>query len=407
MNFDNNSDWIDKNFISAALKSFENCEEIEIIDFYVTPSENNQSSYNSVLYHASITYKQVIEIKHIFVVIKAQPFIENSQHDGDEKTFHTETQTYKILSEIQSLMHSIGDKEVLCPKLIYETIKPRPAIVLEDVNKSGFETMIEEIPMDFEFSKMVARKLGKFHAGSFYLQKQRKFSPSNFTFSIYQDFQCINMLFDKPLRIFIEVLSTWKGYEKFIEPLREFRKNFASQGVRSYTRNRGNFAFNVLNHGDFNARNVLFKKNEKNGKFCDMIMLDFQACVFATPAVDLTYALYNFLSDENRQKYRDEFLAIYHQQFVDSLKKFGYKKQPPSLIDLQVEMIRNGNLQVISAICLKYLSYFDYKTLEPDDLANGMRSIKEKAFNSDGFKKMISEELPRFLYCGIIPMEEL
>ena len=130
--------------------------------------------------------------------------------------------------------------------------------------------------------------------------------------------------------------------------------------------------------------------------------LDFQTCVFATPAIDLTYALYNFVSDSNRQKHRDEFIAIYHQQFVETLKQLGYQKHIPTLMDLQIEMLKNGNLQVITAICLKYLSYFDYKTLEPEDLTNGMRSIKVKAFNSDGFRKMISEELPRFLYSGII-----
>lgn len=130
--------------------------------------------------------------------------------------------------------------------------------------------------------------------------------------------------------------------------------------------------------------------------------LDFQTCVFASPAIDLTSAIYNFISDSNRPKRRDEFIAVYHKQFVDTLKEFGYQKHIPTLMELQVDMLRNGNLQVIASICMKYLSYFDCKRLEPEDLSNGMRSVKVKAFTSEGFRKMISEELPRFLHTGII-----
>ena len=80
------------------------------------------------------------------------------------------------------------------------------------------------------------------------------------------------MLFDKPLRIFIEIISTWNGFEKYIEPLKAFRKNFASLGLKSYKPHKGSTAFNVVNHGDFHSRNVLFKR-DVDGKFSDMIMV--------------------------------------------------------------------------------------------------------------------------------------
>lgn len=80
------------------------------------------------------------------------------------------------------------------------------------------------------------------------------------------------MLFDKPLRIFIEVLSTWKGYEKYIEPLKAFRKNFVSLGLKSYRPHKGSTTINVLNHGDFHSRNVLFRK-DMDGTLSDMIMV--------------------------------------------------------------------------------------------------------------------------------------
>lgn len=394
--------WMDEMFITSAICHFENNPQSKVLQFSIEPAKKTGGNrFESAVYRSSIIYCSNSIIDKIFTIIKTQPVIENEENLEDEAVFNVETSMYKILSKIQFLMQSIGDSDILCPRLFFQCMSPQPVIFLEDVNMSGFDQMIDTIPEDFEFSKMIARRLGKFHAGSFYLNKIKQFNHNYFTFSIYQDYQCINMLFDKPLRIFIELISTWKGFEQFVEPLKAFRKHFASLGLKSYKPNKGSAAFNVLNHGDFHSRNVLFKK-DIDGKLNDMIMLDFQTCVFASPAIDLTSALYNFLSDSNRIKHRDEFIAVYHKQFVNTLKQFGYNKHMPTLMDLQIEMLRNGNLQVITAICLKYLSYFDYKSLEPEDLTNGMKSIKIKAFNTEGFKKMISEELPRFLYNGII-----
>lgn len=50
-------------------------------------------------------------------------------------------------------------------------MEPQPVIFLEDVHMTGFDYMIDAIPENFEFSKMIARRLGKFHAGSYYLNK--------------------------------------------------------------------------------------------------------------------------------------------------------------------------------------------------------------------------------------------
>lgn len=46
-------------------------------------------------------------------------------------------------------------------------------IILEDVSVSGFDEIIKQPPTDFEVSKKIARRLAKFHAGSFYLQREK------------------------------------------------------------------------------------------------------------------------------------------------------------------------------------------------------------------------------------------
>jgi len=50
---------------------------------------------------------------------------------------------------------------------------PKPVIMLEDVKVNGFDTMIPSIHDDFEISKIIVKRLAKFHAAGFYLQDEK------------------------------------------------------------------------------------------------------------------------------------------------------------------------------------------------------------------------------------------
>lgn len=111
------------------------------------------------------------------------------------------------------------------------------------------------------------------------------------------------------------------------------------------------------------------------------------------------------MSEENRRAHRDEVIAIYYQHFVAALNKFGYTKAPPSLLDLQVEMLRNGHLEVVIGICMSFFFFIDFSSLgesgidfDPVSPGPGMR----KMFQVAGFKEYILRELPRWCNNGFI-----
>lgn len=52
-------------------------------------------------------------------------------------------------------------------RLIYQTNQPATIIVLEDIRVDGFDTI--NIPKDLHTSKMIFRRLAKFHAVSYFL----------------------------------------------------------------------------------------------------------------------------------------------------------------------------------------------------------------------------------------------
>ena len=109
-------------------------------------------------------------------------------------------------------------------------------------------------------------------------------------------------------------------------------------------------------------------------------------------------ALYNFVSSENR-KHRDELIAVYHQQFAESLKKFGYLKEIPSLVDLQVELLKNGHFEVVLALCYNIFFYIDFKDYTPEEMKDPLEA-KKRMYRTPKFRQDISKEFPRYFYNG-------
>lgn len=228
-------------------------------------------------------------------------------------------------------------------------------------------------------------------------------------------------LIDAVFAAFIDVAKGWKEFERFLPNLESFSKVYLSQILKTFSVNTNEFGINVLNHSDFHLKNVLFKENAEDFYFVRIpvdcaktvneqpwhftFQVDFQICNFATPAIDLIYALYYFVSPENRKNHRSEFIATYYNQFVESLKKFGYLKVPPSLIDLQVELLRNGSFEVILSICMSIFFYADLKELAGQGLIFNPMAPGEGCkmlFQLPGFKEIILQELPRWVNNGFI-----
>lgn len=84
-----------------------------------------------------------------------------------------------------------------------------------------------------------------------------------FDFSIHKD-PMMQGFIDQAFVAFVENAKAWDGYdEKFIRKLEAFRARYASQTVETYSVNKREFGINVLNHGDFHLKNMLFKRSEE------------------------------------------------------------------------------------------------------------------------------------------------
>lgn len=144
-------------------------------------------------------------------------------------------------------------------------------------------------------------------------------------------------LFMLNVQSFIDELKTWPGYETYVKKLVNMFKNHNQKGAKTFTPNEESEGYNVLNHGDFHAKNVMFK-NMMNPKEAGIYIIDFQVCFYGSPVIDLFYTKY-MLTNSDR---KDDLISYYYKVFSDSLMKMGFKGMIPTFDDLENEFRNNG-----------------------------------------------------------------
>lgn len=269
----------------------------------------------------------------------------------------------EILPQMQQLLKNIGDMEEIAPGLVHYSASPK-ILIFKDLATEGFE--MSRPPVPFAEGQLLAQKLGKFHALSYFMKEELgDKNLETFTEGMFNETD-LTMWNGQEVYVTVlgEMLREWNvAMEKIADKLSALGPEFIQKMAQLYKPNPKGQGINVLNHGDFHIRNVMLRRGGGQDKktleairfvsnlldFVDKIPLylsffqiDFQLSVYATPAIDLSFLLYVIVDRECRESKRDQLLSIYHRQFKDTLLKLGYLKPIPTLTDFHVELLKNG-----------------------------------------------------------------
>lgn len=163
--------------------------------------------------------------------------------------------------------------------------------------------------------------------------------------NINEDVQHFYPLFQNSMVACAEQAQKWPSTAKNIaDKLFDLEKTVIKKGCQVYTRD--NSTFNVLNHGDLWVNNVMYKFDSK-GDPIESILVDYAIGFFGSPAIDLSYLLFTSSSNDVTTEQFDLLLQYYHSELVDCLVKLKYIKPLPTLLDIQVEMLRKGFVGVM------------------------------------------------------------
>lgn len=119
--------------------------------------------------------------------------------------------------------------------------------------------------------------------------------------------------------------------------------------------------------------------------------------VYCSPAVDFSYLFGIVKRDENGDIPIEELIVFYHQEFVAALKVFGFNQEVPTLLDLNVELLKHGAVNCAFFICFLPFTNFDWKETSVDEMMRndieGNKNFKKTFYNHPTCKKLLQKAM--------------
>lgn len=188
-------------------------------------------------------------------------------------------------------------------------------LILEDLTENGFQIKHNAL-FNFEKSKNTLKALAEFHAASYKLNQE---NPS--LFSNYQQGNFINDLsieFTKMNYKNVSFLLEKDGNSRnSIEKMRTLIDKITLQSIFTSC-NQNKPWFKVLNHGDLNSNNILFKYNEKN-EIIETKFIDFQGSFYNSPVVDIIWIFFRAADFNVFKNHFDELTDVYISKLNETL----------------------------------------------------------------------------------------
>ncbi|XP_055687411.1 uncharacterized protein LOC129792405 [Lutzomyia longipalpis] len=400
-------DFLNEDYFRKVLQKEENDEALMIRDFKVIPGTKPGDHFASIMFKAIVSYTtKGKEVSERSLVVKTMPIEDGMKKDllQEMPIFEREIKMYtKVLPEMKRIMESIGDYEKISPKIIYYCEDP-PVLIFEDISKIGF-TMSPDL-FDFENTIKIVKKLAKFHALSFYM------NDNKYSYDLQLP-ECTGVLLNEKsidkIKVFFagletlkKFIKTWPGYEEIAEKIENITPVFTQRLLNSYKPNPEP-GFNVLCHGDFHLRNMMFLMNGQD--INEIFFLDFQLCFWASPAIDLFYVMY-LLGNADVRRRQGEVLMIYHTALTDYLNRIGCLRRGPTLLDINIDMLRLGSMEILLGLCFLPAFLLDPAEMDLEALANPTPESIETYYNTVYGNPKITEilkEIIKFLlYKGIL-----
>lgn len=220
--------------------------------------------------------------------------------------------------------------------LVYSAQKP-DVIIFDDLTQQHFEMVYDPLRMDQ--IEIVVEKIARYHALSMVIAEsdQKAVIPDG-TGPFFEP-EMLRAMFDGFVRIAKDLAieaKNWPGMQVIGAKLEGSIERVFTNFAKIYAKAPPG-TFNVLNHGDFHLRNLMFTKDDE-GSITNVKFLDFQVPLYRSAGFDLVYML-NAMAAADVRARKPEFLRMYHGHLVESLEKYGFSGRIPTLFDVNVEVL--------------------------------------------------------------------
>lgn len=406
--------WMGRAFFEKVLRHSERDGALAVQDFRIVPGTKPGDHFASVIFRAIVRHNRSAD--EVSLIVKTLPTEDGMKKDilKDGYVFETETLMYTVIvPAMHQLLESVGDHTVLGAKLLYHEKEPSWVMVFEDITKHGYEMKTKQL--DYEESKVVFAKLARWHAASMFLVDTLPAMKTltKGVYTLFEETKEFLQMWQSNIETLATMVTEMPGLEQYSDRIRNVKTKIFKRASAIYTYDDSSLV-HVLNHGDCHFKNMMFKRTE--GKLDDIMLLDFQLSVWGTPAVDLIYAMYNSVSIPTKEAHRDELISFYHAELVECLRKFGYLRRVPTLLDLHTEILKCGHLEfLLSATFVPFMCVELHEVMEMPAEGEGFEmDFGDTEKMIEGFKAcyrtpvyidFITKNLPKFANKGLIDLD--
>ncbi|XP_034664621.1 uncharacterized protein LOC117898988 [Drosophila subobscura] len=399
-------EWLNAQFIAKVLSEHEQAVELKVTDLHFSPASAKGDHYASIMFRAKVEYTTRNGDSRKSLIIKTMPEQEGHKKEmlDESPIFKTETGMYStVLPEFERILRQAGVYDKLYVDCIYHSLKPRQVMIFEDLVEMGYVVIRDREP-GHEEVRSAYSKLAKFHAASMKVQQEQPTKLESYT----------NGLFDMPkllkegfiitgMTFFVDLLEKEPELRKYKKYFENIKGNPIQQLMEEWAQRRQNpqpDPYNVLCHGDFHLRNMMFKHNKETGAFEDCMLLDYQMCNISPLTVDLIYSVYMLLEPQQRWDHWEDLLKHYFSVLVDTLKKIGYKGEMPTEAGLweRFHELKNFHFFMLSTFLPLTWAGRAMGTDFGDILQNDEK--RRAASFLEGYIKDVKILLPRWEQCG-------
>ena len=272
--------------------------------------------------------------------MKASPVLELaieklSQYDVQ----HKEMDIYlRILPKFKKILKSINEDGNIFPKAIAIDVH-KEVIVMEDLLKKDYIMADRILQLDLQHTRLTLQKMAKMHAASIVAHsKDSKIFDKFDTGMFNRKTDAFHCFFNSNMEALVNEVSEWPGYSYYAKKLQKLQLNLCENATKAFDRDEGDL--HVFVHGDLWTNNVMFKYNDKNEPI-DVILLDFQFCCYASPAIDLLYFINTSCIEDLRQNRVEELIQYYYYHLMDILGRLSFDcEKLPSLHQFQQQVLK-------------------------------------------------------------------
>lgn len=393
-------------FVDLLQKNLPNFKCIK--NFTVKASQEAGENYTTLM--ATVNIDAELEdgkLEQLSYMIKLP--IESVQKVHEEmngrNVFDTESAMYKdVIPELEKLYSDVGVKVKFSPQCFeLETPSEYGVILMANLRKRGFKNVNRLEGFDMEHTKEALKKLAQWHAASALRIENKGKYPEMVSVGLLTEgfLKMIHRSGKHMIPLYLEGVRTYEGHELYYDSLKRNRENFYEEMLPELDLDPNEF--NVLNHGDFWANNIMFKHDDA-GKIKETYFVDFQCGRYGSPVNDLYTLLLSSTSLDVKLKHFDYFIKYYHDNLVECLKLLKYSKKLPTLKEIHIALLKYGGFGLF--IATGHMAIVLVQPTEATDISNFVdntedsNALKTAMFTNPLYRKHAEVVFPWLYYRG-------